>query len=278
MADSLELHRYPRRLEPEERDAVLAHARLGEATPEVVRRSDDEGVLLTVLDDLMRHFRDLRDAGRWDGERSASDRWLAPRVHYALRLSRAQASDKGLWQWVALRFSWYVQWRWHATDHVVAENRWYGATHKQAFARLWWGGEAFRNGADYGPVARAFVRQDLPNSYLQHRMIRCRSLAVTILDQVAPADRELEISSDQVRDFVKTLNLITAGSPPELLAEFQADDVGNYRTWVLDIVEVPGDWDPLPLGPPCRDTSAESLSGVKVLVDRGWEFATATNR
>lgn len=271
-----DLRRYLRRLEPDERELVLSG-----------RHSDVEGAVavnrgglrlaVDVLDDLMSTLRQVRDSGRWDSDRAVSDRWLAPRIHYALRLTRAEASDRGLWLWVALRYPWYMQWRWRGQDQIVAENRWHGPNHKQAFGRLWWGAETFRNGEDYSPVARAFVRQDLINSYLQHRLVRCRSLAIGILDQVAPTGRETEVSADQIRAFVKTLNLVTAGAPPEPLSGFRADDITSYMQWAHEEAAVPNDWETLPPGPPCDDTDQQSLQGVTPIVAEGWTYAESSS-
>src|SRR4051812_275339 len=48
------------------------------------------------------------------GDRAgASDSWLAPRLHPALRLSRREASRPGLWRHLGLvALPHYVRWRW----------------------------------------------------------------------------------------------------------------------------------------------------------------------
>ncbi len=125
-------------------------------------RRDGAPPSLYALDALMLSARNRQHDGEWT-DRAASDRWLAPRVHFALRLFRGEAAEKGIWQWVAMRYPWYpwyLEWRWSDRAGDVANDRWWGPIHKQAFARLWWGAEVFRDGGDYRSVERAFIFQD----------------------------------------------------------------------------------------------------------------------
>ncbi|NKS01202.1 hypothetical protein GTA09_19910 [Rhodococcus hoagii] len=270
MADHETLRRYVRRLDPATRSQLIAdNAWLSDSEP--VTRRGGAAIGIDVLAGLMEEFSARLDTWR---DPSTSDGWLAPRLHYALRLTRAEASDPDVWAWLAVRFHWYVEWRWEGRKGIV-ENRWRGEIHKQAFARLWWGAELFRNGADYGPVVRAFIRQDLPNSYLHRPLVRCRSLALALVDVISPKDGEAALSADDVNDLARVLNLVTAGSPPEVLTNFQRDDRRNLQAWVQERASFPEDWDTLPAGPPCSDTSAESLSGGRTLAELGWGYAHA---
>ena len=228
---------------------------------------DGTPVALTAFLDLMDEFAARRVCGEWDDDRAESDRWLAPRLHWSLRLTRAQAADRNAWLWLALIQSEYVRWRWEG-EKGVTEDRWTGAVNKQAFARLWWGGELFRNGSDYSPVVRAFVRQDLPNSYLHRPFVRCRSLALALLDVAAPEGREMSVSADDVNDLARAVNLATAGAPPEAEVGYVADDVLGYLRWVRDTPIRPFDWDPRPLGPACSDTTEASLRRAGKVAER----------
>jgi len=69
-------------------------------------RFDGITIDLAAVDHLMTEFRTrwADDGGESDPE--SGDGWLAPRLHWALRLSRAEAADRGLWQWIAVRYSW----------------------------------------------------------------------------------------------------------------------------------------------------------------------------
>lgn len=245
----------------------------------VVGAADGAEVPLATVRDLMTEVADRVDAGRWAADRAASDRWLAPRLHWALRLTRAQGADPLMWLWLALQFPDYVTWRWDGTKGVT-EDRWLGPVHKQAFSRLWWGGEIFRDGPDYSPVERAFVRQDLPNSYLHRPMVRCRPLALALVDVAAPAGRETEVSADEVNDLARAVNLATAGAPPESEIGGGADDVAAYLGWVARPAPHPEDWDRLPEGPPCADTTPEALERAAGIAERcaGWAHTAALAR
>lgn len=271
------LLRYSRRLSPSERDAFLDdHAPAG-VDEEPVHRANGAAIPIGVFEDLMYDLGVRRERGDWDDDRAASDRWLAPRVHHALRLTRDLASDRRMWDWLSVQTQTYLDWRWFdQKTGTISEDRWHGPIHKQAFARLWWGAELFRDGPDYRPVERAFVRQDLVNSYLHRPLVRCRSLALGILDVVAPAQDPAEKSSTDVNNLARVLNLATAGAPPELETGMQQDDWTSYTRWATQTFEAPANWDRLPDGPPAKDTTAESLSGGLRVALRGWAFATGS--
>jgi hypothetical protein len=262
------LRSFPQKLDASQRADILA----GSATEQLstqVDRVSGRPPDLDSLDSLMSSAHDRQRDAAWP-DRAVSDRWLAPRIHHALRLFRSEAADRGIWQWVALRYPWYVEWRWSDKDAIVAEDRWWGAIHKQAFARLWWGGEIFRDGADYRPVERAFLLQDLPNSYLHRPVVRCRSLALAIVDRLNSSP---STSARQVNSLARVLNLATVGSPPEVETDYQSDDLDSYNEWVLAEPQSISDWNDLPAGPPAADTTVASRFGGENVVNRGWNYA-----
>jgi hypothetical protein len=211
--------------------------------------------------------------GDWADDPAVSDRWLAPRLHYCLRLTRTQASDRNLWAWLAVHYNSYVRWRWSDDNRDVSDDRWDGRVNKQALMRLWWGAELFRDGPNLEPVERAFIRQDLPNSYLHRPLIRCRSLALAVVDILVPANDGAARSSDEVNDLARVLNLALAGSPPELETDFQRDDYLGLQRWHHQTPAIPADWDKLPEGPLCTDTTDESRTGGRAVTERAWTFA-----
>jgi hypothetical protein len=166
----------------------------------------------------------------------------------------------------------YVEWRW-AKPGGVADNRWFGSIHKQALARLWWAGELFRDGADYSPVERALVRQDIVNSYLHRPLVRCRSLGIGILNVLIPLDGGTVHSADMVNDVARALNLCTAGTPPEAEVGFRGDDITASIEWAQRQPEGLPSWDLLPLGPHGMDTTRDSVDAGTRIAERGLLYA-----
>lgn len=150
----------------------------GEAEPSfdehIVDLGLDRAVDLGPLDAVVAH------AAQFDWPaREASDSWLAPRLHASLRLRRSEAADRRLWSYLAaVRHPDYVRWRFPGRDgSFSAVKRFIGADRDNAFSRLWWGAELTRNGSDYGPVVKAFERQDVPNTWFALDAFHNRALA-----------------------------------------------------------------------------------------------------
>src|SRR4051794_40777577 len=126
MSDA-KLGRYVRRLSPDERGSVLDGQHPDGISEEPMLRADGSDIDLTVLDALMAEFVSRRASGQWNDDRATVDRWLSPRVHYALRLTRNLAADREMWEWLAVRYQDHTYWRWFDRNAVtVGENRWYG--------------------------------------------------------------------------------------------------------------------------------------------------------
>src|SRR3712207_5044930 len=139
------LYRYTRELDTFGRDRLAeGDTRFQEIEQRVERQRRDGDI--DPRDGLMRRVGALAESGEWRTAEE-SDTWLSPRLHSALRLTRAEAGDRGLWHWLALRYRSYVEYRWTG-DGGVNRDRWFGPVHKQALARLWWGAELFRDGDD----------------------------------------------------------------------------------------------------------------------------------
>jgi hypothetical protein len=118
---------------------------------------------------------------RFDGARPASDAWVGPRLHSALRMSRREAARRGAWRFLgASAFPDYVRWRWGQSASAPLE-RFVGGYDKHALARLWWMSEMFRNGADYGPAIRALGNQDIVNNFFRMDVAHHRPTALAFV-------------------------------------------------------------------------------------------------
>ncbi len=197
-----------------------------------------------LVDQAMRRFGDLP---------TNADAWLAPRLHAGLRMTRREASDARLWNFLALRLAPdYVFWRHPGRPSAekpvpeVSSARFRGAFHTQAFARLWWAAELFRNGDDYGPVEVACGNQDMLNTTLRLEIVHHRPTAQAIIQMLS---RQTIRVGREVNALAKAVN--TAGSTLmyEIIACDEVQDADAYRGWIEEIDTVYMPYDSLPEGP-----------------------------
>lgn len=233
--------------------------RLEDAVP-VVRRADGSKIVLSGLFGLLK----VGAGRRWESK-PASDAWFAPRLHWALRLTRREAADPGIWEWLAYRLSrTYVEWRWRGNDESVADSRYRGGINKQAFARLWWGAELFRNGDDYRAVERFFANQDFPNSYVHREFSRNRPLALAVVDELHERF-EGEPTSQAINDVARNVNLWVAPLSLEHATGHWRPDQDRYEDWVGAQVPVEVPHPGLPEGPPDGRVPADVAAAARRL-------------
>lgn len=252
MTDDTDIvRRLTRRLTTEEltRLRQADPAELDEFSQPVLRSG--EPIPLAQFRALAAAFWQLRD--NWVDPRREipqSDRWLAPRIHWALRLHRREAADQSMWAYVAAAV-WpeYVHWRWGSSGEI-ASNRWVGPHHKQALARLWWGAELFRNGADYRPVEKLFANQDFPNSYVHRVFTRNRPMALGLIDALYETTGDVtKPTSDQINDVAKKVNLYLGTRSVEAATGFYRGDAHAYTAWAESDGGADVDWSLRPDGP-----------------------------
>ncbi|MEU8698034.1 DUF6339 family protein [Streptomyces sp. NPDC048680] len=194
--------------------------------------SGDEarGALMPVrdlVDDAMHVFGDDRS--------TAADAWLAPRLHATLRLTRREAADRRLWNYLALGVAPdYVVWR-HTTDPGkgktprVAAKRFRGASDTQAFARLWWAAELYRNGSDYGPVVTACAQQEMLNTALRLSVIDHRPTAQALVGLI---DRGTVRTGREVNALAKAVNASAATLMYDVMAPDAEPDGRPLAQWI----------------------------------------------
>lgn len=228
-----------------------------ETSLELGHRIDIDAVR-AFIDEAMRRF---PSAG------TAADIWLAPRLHYALRLSRRQAADRGLWRWLGCVFAPdLVRWRWGSPDKESRDpksaantERFVGLYYKHALARLWWMAELFRDGPDYDFVAAALGNPDIPNNLFRMDVAYHRP---TALAAVRVLDGK---TGRQANALAKAVNSAATTLVIDVIAPDVALDADATTRWLDDADNLdPGRYfDELPPGPddPCAlPTSVDRMA------------------
>ena len=164
-------------LDPQARHLVSEDFLAGTATPDWTKylkdfaRSVDLEPFRTIVEKAMERFA---------ADPTASDSWLAPRVHATLRLTRREAADPRVWDYLAVIVAPdYVRWRWGGADGTQPKAaRFVGPEYKQALARLWWGAEMTRNARDYTWTKVLFANQDFQNSWARLDLFHHRPASI----------------------------------------------------------------------------------------------------
>ncbi|CAL9540986.1 DUF6339 family protein [Streptomyces sp. NPDC003090] len=213
---------------------------------------------------------------RYDGRRTAADGWLAPRLHATLRMTRAEAADSRLWNFIAMIVAPdYVVWRHKGADSdegdgTAAAARFSGPHHTQAFSRLWWAAELFRDGDDYRPVEVACQVQDVLNTTMRLDVIDHRPTAQALLKIV---ERALDTGARRPGDLVNALSsaVNAAGSTLvyDVLAPDTETDTDALLDWIADGAEsAPVPWDRLPEGPDDGRVATSAVDALLPLFDK----------
>lgn len=200
----------------------------------------DARVVRDLVEEAMTRF--TRD------DRTSADSWLAPRLHATLRITRREASEPGIWNHLASRIAPdYVIWR-HlpkpkADKPIPSVNplRFVGSFHRQAFSRLWWAAELFRDGTDYGPVSAACSNQDILNTALRLDIVHHRPTAQAIVRMLG--------TGREVNALVKAVNAAGSTLMFDALAPDATSDVDAYRSWIDEAGAATIPYERLPDGP-----------------------------
>nr|WP_206441450.1 DUF6339 family protein [Streptomyces boncukensis] len=216
---------------------------------------------------LLHRVRDLVDdalAMFGGGRPTVADAWLAPRLHDTLRLTRAEAADKGLWAYLALGVAPdYVVWR-HApgpnpdgSPGSVARDRFVGTLDKQTFARLWWAAELFRDGVDYRPAEVACGNQEMFNSALRLDIIDHRPTAQAFISLIESGTVG---TGREVNALLAAANAAAATLMYDVIAPDVERDGGAVREWIAAAESaIPPPRHRLPEGPAEERVPEESV-------------------
>ncbi|GAA0435584.1 DUF6339 family protein [Streptomyces luteireticuli] len=239
------------------------------------------------------------DEARWDAEPirllcqeamqrfqdespTAADAWLAPRLHYTLRLTRADAADTSLWSFLALCTAPdFVQWRWgkakeNGRREVGQAARFCGSWHTQCFSRLWWAAELFRDGDDYGPVETACGNQDMLNTVLRQELVLHRPAAQAL---VRLLEMEVLSTGREVNGLAKLAYAASSTLIYEDLALDELPDAEALQDWIDSLDDaVPTPHDRLPVGPDDGRVNPRSVETLMKWFERLAEVAPVRGR
>ncbi|MFG3345588.1 DUF6339 family protein [Streptomyces sp. NPDC048018] len=215
---------------------------------------------------------------RFDGSRPAADAWLAPRLHATLRMTRAEAARPEPWNFLALAVAPdYVLWR-HlptgksadGTAKKVSTARFCGPHYTQAFARLWWAAEMFRDGHDYRPVEIACGSQDMINTALRLDVIDHKPTALAMVRVLKGlVDSGVTRLGDRVNALSTAVNSAASTLMYDVIAPNERPDHHALAEWIEDADSAPAvSWDRLPDGPEDGTTKRSSLDRLATMFER----------
>ncbi|WP_411086850.1 DUF6339 family protein [Streptomyces sp. 061-3] len=219
----------------------------------------DVAAVRDLIDDVMHLYRD--DA------RTKADAWLAPRLHAALRLTRREAADGRLWNFLALAVAPdYVVWRHRPAKGKddapprVAASRFHGLHYTQAFARLWWAAELFRDGSDYRPVEVACGNQDVLNTVMRLDIIDHRPTAQALIRLVG---RGVVRTGRAVNGLAVVANTAASTLIYDVIAEDEQWDGSALDAWIREADSAPPvPRRSLPEGPPDSSVPEKSVDAL----------------
>ncbi|WP_318210006.1 DUF6339 family protein [Streptomyces sp. SJL17-1] len=225
-------------------------------------------------------IRELLDEAmyRFDGSRAAADAWLAPRLHATLRMTRAEAARPEPWNFLALAVAPdYVLWRHLAkgesadgTAKSVSTVRFSGPHYSQAFARLWWSAEMFRDGHDYRPVEITCGNQDMINTALRLDVIDHKPTALAMVGVLKGlADSGATRLGDRVNALCTAVNSAASTLMYDIIAPDERPDHNALTRWIEEADSAPAvPWDRLPDGPDDGTTKRSSLERLAMTFER----------
>ncbi|WP_141205187.1 DUF6339 family protein [Streptomyces griseorubiginosus] len=233
----------------------LTHSVLSgsEAPPKVALLRLAQGIAPPAARWRVAPVRQLLDEARrrHENDRAAADGWLAPRLHATMRMTRREAANSGLWNFLALVVAPdYVLWRHKGVTKEgvrATADRFVGVHYKQTFARLWWAAEMFRDGDDYGPVVSACGVQDVLNTVLRFEVIDHRPTARAI---VRLLERGVVRTGRDVNGLGTAINAAGSTLMYDVLAPDDGGDAEARRYWIGEAENAgPMPFDVLPDGP-----------------------------
>lgn len=213
--------------------SLHAEARRRLLTPEFLRGEHRGWTEAECEDDLSAIERDIPLDGfcavvntytrRLDRRKADIDGELAVALHKALRLDRREASDAGVWRYLAIVVApGLIRRRWSSEEQTFRQRFWRHGTRPDSnyYSRMWWIAE-LTSGADgdYGRTLKVLRAQALATAIFVRSFCHyfpAVKACVKVLDE-----QPSEIVARVVREFYRELALI----PREALSDADAEEI-----------------------------------------------------
>jgi Family of unknown function (DUF6339) len=203
---------------------------------------------------------------RFQHDPPKSDPWLGPRVHATLRLTRREAADKRIWEYLTvIEFPDYIRWRWtkdDAAEKVAPQDRFLGEDSKNAFARLWWAAELTRNGKDYGRTQIALGISRFSVSWLHLILAHHRAAALAVVDFL-DSYQNTGATDAQGQAMAKAANVALRTLCLDALAASPPTDADAVREWIAEKFDDSTMIDELPEGTDEAEVPEAEIASVR---------------
>ena len=191
----------------------------------------------TVLDEAMKNYDFFKEKGGKISAYIYQEKWIAPRLHNALRLTRQEAAQADIWNYLALYFSDYIRHRWMnpEKDKNIAEYLFrYVKKDRHQLAKLWWMAEITRNGSNYhedgGIVDADFIPQVLG---AEDSRFQLTNLAVLSMQDDVLGNGLYKANVNWNRAIFIAIRKKVAPQPITSKISSQLD-IENYKSWLKE--------------------------------------------
>ena len=218
------------------------------------------------------------------------EQWLAPRIHYGLRLTRHEASNPEIWNYLALKFDHYISRRWSfnktgintTNGSIPKEFHFLFKLHsRHQIAKLWWMAEMTRNSGKYHKVAGIIIT-DMINYCLDITApnFNVYTLAILNMENDIMGDGKFKLDSSWLRAIYRIVNrkIIHEGGVSKVQFEINESESHKWFNGEPDLKFSKID-SKLPPGP--KDISIEEKdlkkviswiqNGLKSINENDWE-------
>ena len=219
------------------------------------------------------------------------EQWLAPRIHYGLRLTRYEASNPEVWNYLALKFDHYVARRWSYDEKGLNTNpsslpKEFHFLFKQhsrhQIAKLWWMAEMTRNAGAYHKVA-GIVNTDMINYCLDITApnFNIYTLAILNIEKDILGDKRFKLDSPWLRAIYRMINrkIIHEGGVSKVQFDIDESESQKWFNGVPDLkfTKIDSNLPPAPKDILIEDKQLKKVvswirSGIKGINENEYEF------